>query len=197
MSIIEPIDRDVALQQGLGDVLDRCEELGVSDDLFLRILAHVPGYAEAIFDAMYQAHAQGNVDHKLKEIIRIQLARTAHDPYFANLRSKQALAVGLDEERIDAGSGDFEQDPQFSAAEKWALRYSYLMYRQPRKIDKAFYDEGKQHFTEAQIMELGGMIAVHYGMAVFMRTMQAGPMGGYDTTESGAHRSSKTVMTPE
>ena len=49
------------------------------------------------------------------------------------------------------------------------------MYRQPEKIDKAFYDEGKGHFTEAQIMELGGMIALHYGMAVFMRTMQAGP----------------------
>src|SRR3989304_3137111 len=127
MSVVEPIDRDLAIQQGLGDILRSCEESGVSDELFPRILAHAPGYAEAIFDAMYKAHAQGNVDHKLKEIIRIQLARTAHDPYFANLRSKQALAVGLDEELIEAGSGDFEQDPQFSAAEKWALRYSYLM----------------------------------------------------------------------
>ena len=178
MSIIEPIDRDVAVGQGLGDILGICEELGVSDELFPRILGHAPGYAEAICDAMYQAHALGNVDHKLKEIIRIQLARTAHDPYFANLRSKRAIGAGLDEDRIDAGSGDFENDPQFSAAEKWALRYSYLMYRQPEKIDQAFYDEGKEHFTEAQIMELGGMIALHYGMQVFMRTMQAGPMRG-------------------
>lgn len=175
MSIIEPIDRDVALGQGLGDVLDKCEELGVGDELFPRILGHVPGYAEAICDAMYQAHALGDVDHRLKEIIRIQLAHTAHDPYFANLRSKQAIGAGLDEDRIEAGSGDFENDPQFSAAEKWALRYSYLMYRQPEKIDRAFYDEGKGHFTEAQIMELGGMIALHYGMAVFMRTLQASP----------------------
>lgn len=172
MSIIEPMDRDIAIERGLGDILDKCEELGVSDELFPRILGHAPGYAQAIFDAMYQAHALGNVDHNLKEIIRIQLARTARDPYFAHLRSKQAVGAGLDEERIDAGSGDFENDSRFSAAEKWALRCSFLMYRQPEKIDKAFYDEGKQHFTEAQIMELGGMIALHYGMAVFLRTMQ-------------------------
>jgi len=175
MSVVEPIDRDLAIQQGLGDILRSCEESGVSDELFPRILAHVPGYAEAIYDAMYRAHALGNVDHKLKEIIRIQLARTARDPYFSNLRSKRALADGLDEQRIDAGSGDFENDPGFTAGERWALRYSYLMYRQPEKIDKTFYDEGKQHFTEAQIMELGGMIALHYGMQVFMRTMQVGP----------------------
>ncbi len=46
------------------------------------------------------------------------------------------------------------------------------MYREPEKVDAAFYDEGKRHFTEAQIMELGGMIAVHYGMQVFMRTLE-------------------------
>jgi len=176
MSVIEPIERDLALQQGLGDFFGSCEKLGVSDELFPRILGHVPGYAEAIYEAMYQSHALGNVDHSIKEIIRIQLARHAQDPYFSALRSKQALAAGLDEERIDAGSGDFENDPQFTAAEKWALRYSHLMYRDPAKIDSAFYEEGKEHFTEAQIMELGGMIALHYGMQVFMRTLHAHPV---------------------
>jgi len=171
MPIIEPIERDVALEQGLGSILLTSEDLGVSGDEFPRILAHVPGYAEAIWDAMHQAHALGSVDHNLKEIMRIQLARTAQDPYFADLRSKQALADGLDEARIDAGSGDFENDPQFTHAEIWALRYSYLMYREPERVDKAFYDEGKQHFTEAQIIELGAMIALHYGMQVFMRTL--------------------------
>ena len=34
------------------------------------------------------------------------------------------------------------------------------------------HEEGKQHFTEAQIMELGGMIALHHGMQVLMRTLR-------------------------
>lgn len=171
MSIIEPIGRDVAIEKGLGDVLASYEELW-GNDVFPRILGHVPGYAEAICDAMYQSFALGNLDHNLKEIVRIQLARTARDPYFADLRSKRAIADGLGEERIDAGTADFENDTQFTAAEKWALRYAYLMYREPERIDGAFYDEGKEHFTEAQIMELGGMVAIHYGMQVFTRTLQ-------------------------
>ena len=171
MSMIEPLDRTVAEASGLGSRLSSSDELGVPGESFLRILAHVPGYAEAIHDAMYRGHADGAVDHKLKEIIRIQLARYAQDPYFAGLRSRKALAAGLTEERIDAGCDDFEGNPDFTPAEKWALRYSYLMYRAPEKVDAAFYDEGKGHYSEAEIMEIGGMIALHYGMQVFMRTL--------------------------
>ena len=172
MSIIEPIDDEVARERGLTGPLDSGNEPGLDAELFLRILGHVPGYAEAIAGAMRQSHSLGNVDHRLKEIIRIQLARTAQDPYFAALRSARAVAEGLTEERIEAGSSDFEHDPQFTDAEKWALRYAFLMYRQPEKLDSAFYEGGKLHYTESQIMELGGMIALHYGMQVFMRTLQ-------------------------
>lgn len=172
MTWLEPVPRSEAEEQGLKDVLDVGERSGVPDETFIRILAHVPGYAEAIHDAMSTAHVEGHVDHRLKEIIRIQLARTAKDPYFAGLRSTRAMEDGLTEETIDAGSADFESDPRFSDAEKWALRYAHLLYRSPDEVDSAFYDEGKRHFSEAQIMELGGMIAIHYGMQRFMATLR-------------------------
>ena len=172
MTHIAPIDRQEAEERGLGRIAGRYAELGDGDAVFPRILAHAPGYAEALTDAMNEAHFEGGVDHRLKEIIRIQLARTADDPYFSSLRSQAAVAGGLTEERIDAGSADFEDSDEFTDAEKWALRYAYLMYREPDKVNAAFYDAGKQHFTEAQIMELGGLIAVHYGMQVFMATLQ-------------------------
>jgi hypothetical protein len=35
------------------------------------------------------------------------------------------------------------------------------------------YADLKRHWSEAQIMELGGFIAFHYGMQVFMRTLGA------------------------
>lgn len=190
MPIIEPLKKDEVKEKNWAKILRRCEEIQAPDDLFVRILARAPGYANALHDAMYQSHAEGNVDHKLKEIIRIQLARHAKDTYFANLRSRKALAEGLTEERIEAGCGDFENDPQFTEAEKWALRYAYLMYRDPAKVNGAFYDEGKKHWSEAQIMELGGMIALHYGMQVFMRTLKAwpqrGPKGDLVTQEEAA-----------
>ena len=108
-------------------------------------------------------------------MIRIQLATKAEDPYFSNLRSRRALDAGLTEERIQAALGDFANDPQFTPAEKWALDYAHRMYRTPESVDAAYYDEGKQHWTEAQIMELGGLVAIHYGMQVFMRTLQVNP----------------------
>ncbi len=176
MPIIEPLDIDQIKDKGFEKLLGRCGEVGAPDALFLQILAHAPGYAKGLHDAMHMSHAGGGVDHKLKEIIRVQLARKAEDPYFANLRSEKAKKEGLTEDRIEAGCGDFENDPQFTAAEKWALRYAWLMYREPGKVNKEFYDEGKKHFSEAQIMELGGFIALHYGLQVFMRTLKAFPM---------------------
>jgi hypothetical protein len=47
------------------------------------------------------------------------------------------------------------------------------MFLDANQVDKAFYDEMKKHWSEAQIMELGAFIAFHYGMAMFMRSLGA------------------------
>ena len=146
-------------------------ELGAVDENFIRGLSQVPGYTEALFDSLTRSHVDGAVDHKLKEIIRIMLARQAGDAYFGTLRSKPAAAAGLTEEMIEAGCGDFEADARFSAPEKWALRYAKLMYTKPKSVDTAFYAEGKSHYSEAEIMEIGTFIAFHYGMQVFTRAI--------------------------
>jgi alkylhydroperoxidase family enzyme len=170
---VAPLPLEEITDPELRELIDRCLALGVPDALFPRILARVPNYAKALLRAMLLSHAEGNVDHKLKEVMRVQLARFAGDPYFAGLRSRKARAAGLDEATIEAGSGDYDDDPRFTEAEKIALRYSDQMYLDPSKVDRAFYDEMKQHYSEAQIMELGAFIAFHYGMQVFMRTLGA------------------------
>jgi len=189
---IEPLPEDRIDQAGFGKLLKRSRDIQAPDELFVRILAHAPGYAKALHGAMHMAHAEGNVDHKLKEIIRVQLSRNAEDTYFANLRSEKAKKEGLTEERIEAGCGDFENDPGFTDAEKWALRYAWLMYREPKKLNAEFYGEGKKHFSEAQIMELGGFIAIHYGMQVFMRTLRAFPMHDPEGNPISQEESEKT-----
>lgn len=171
---VAPLATDEIADPELRELIARCAELGVPDTLFPRILARVPNYAKALLRAMLFSHFEGNVDHKLKEVMRVQLASFAGDPYFARLRSTRARAAGLDEATIAAGCGDYDDDPRFSEAEKAALRYSDQMYLDPGKVDRAFYDELKRHFSEAEIMELGAFIALHYGMQVFMRTLGAG-----------------------
>jgi len=176
MPRIEPVRREDIKDPELQELIARCERLGVPDALFPLILARVPAYAKALLRALLMSHESGNVDHKLKEIVRVQLARFAGDRYFSALRSKRARDAGLDEATIEAGSGDYDDDPRFSEAEKLALRYSDQMYLDPGKVDAAFYDELKKHYSEAQIMELGAFIALHYGMQLFMRTLDASPI---------------------
>ena len=60
-----------------------------------------------------------------------------------------------------------------------ALRYAREMYTNPENVNATFYAEGKRHYSEAQIMELGAFIALHYGMHAWARTLD---LRGGDST---------------
>jgi alkylhydroperoxidase family enzyme len=175
MSYIQPIPMDRIEDAELRALIERCDAAGVPDARFGQILAHKPRQAKAALEVILHSHFEGNVDHKLKEIIRIQLARFAEDDYFASLRSKKALAEGLTEEMIDAGCEDYEDSPLFSEAEKCALRFAEQMFLDASKVDNAFYDEMKEHYSEAEIMEIGSFIAIHYGVIKATRPLNLGP----------------------
>ena len=178
MTHIVPLPKEAIADPELKALMAEGEALGVSDDLFPRILARAPEQAVPLMRALVMSHAQGNVDHRLKEIMRILLARFANDKYFASLRSAKARAMGLTEQRIDDGCFAYEDDAKgFSTADKCALRYAELMFLDAGQLDKPFYDEMKKHWSEAQIMELGAFIAFHYGMAMFMRSLGAKAVG--------------------
>lgn len=177
MSFIPPVPADQIDDPELLELIARCEELGVPDERFVRILAHKPAQAKSSLGAMLHSHYEGSVDHKLKEIIRIFLARFVEDDYFASLRSKKALAEGLTEEMVEAACGDYEDSELFSEAEKWALRFSEQMFLDASKVDAAFYGEMKQHYTEAQIMELGTFLAVHFGIMKATKPLRLGAVG--------------------
>ena len=172
MTHIEPLRIDEVRDPELKTLVERCEHVGVPGSAFALILSRAPGHARALLDAMLLSHTGGNVSHRLKEIIRVQLARRAGDPYFSRLRSAPAMREGLDEAAVTAGCEDYERSPLFSEKEKWALRYADQMYLNPASVDAAFYDGMKKHYSEAEIMELGAFIALWYGMQVFMRTLE-------------------------
>lgn len=153
---------------------------GFADSLWLRILARKPRQGVGFYRFLRQAGWEGNVDHRLKEIIRVRLCRLAGDPYFSNLRSGAAREAGLSEERIEAGCGDVDNDASFSEAERWAIRYADLMFRDNARLDAAFYDGLKQHYSEPQVMELGAWAALVWGLAGWFCTLGLYPEHGRD-----------------
>ena len=174
MSFIPPVPIDQIEDRALRDMIARCDELGVPDARFGQILAHKPAQAKAALGAILHSHYEGDVDHRLKEVIRIQLARFAEDQYFASLRSNQAIAAGLTEEIIEAGCGDYDDSPLFSDAEKCALGFAEQMFLDASKVDASFYDEMTRHFSEAEIMELGAFIAIHFGVIKATKPLNLG-----------------------
>ena len=176
MSRLTPLELDQIEDPELHDLITQCVELGVPDELFPRIIARVPAQAKTLLGMMLELHTRGTVDHQLKEIIRIQLARFVEDPYFSNLRSKRALAEGLTEERIDAGCGDYEDSELFNDAERMVLRFADQLFLDPDKVDAIFYEQMREHWTEPQIMEIGSFLAIYHAAHLVMKTLDARPI---------------------
>ena len=163
MGYLSPLPIEEVEDDELVELIERADRLGVPDRRLTLILARKPEMAKTTINGLLESHFKGNVDHKLKEAIRVQLARFAEDDYFATLRSKPALEAGLTEEMIEDACGDYEDSAFFSEADKWALRYAEQMFLDASKVDAEFYSEMKKHYSEAEIMELGTFIAVHFG----------------------------------
>lgn len=82
----------------------------------------------------------------------------------------------MKEEDIDEGVAHYATSRRFTEAEKLALRYSELMALNPDRIDAAFYDELRRHYSEEEIVELGAFIGFNIGYHTFFGTLKFYPM---------------------
>ena len=82
----------------------------------------------------------------------------------------------MTEERIDEGIENYRESGKFSEAEKMALEYSEVMATHPEKIDEAFYDRLKAHYSIEEIVELGAFIGFNIGYHTFFGSLDFFPM---------------------
>jgi len=66
---------------------------------------------------------------------------------------------GATKEQLEA-VWDFENSTLFSAAEKAALRFGFAAGSVPNAVTETHFEELRQYYTEAQIVELGATIAL-------------------------------------
>jgi len=82
----------------------------------------------------------------------------------------------LTEELIDEGIDHYRDSPAFTESEKIALEYSELMQFATEKIDGAFYERLREHYSDSEIVELGTFIGFNVGYHTFFRTLDFYPM---------------------
>lgn len=133
---------------------------------FVEAFASAPELLHFVMDEFYgKIFFGGRVAEKYKQLARLYLSLT-HGCRTCNKQNVPgSLAAGITQEQIDNMS-DFETGP-FDEAEKAVLAFAKTMtLTNPDGVmDSQLYDQLKAHFDDAQICELGTVMAVIGGMA--------------------------------
>lgn len=82
----------------------------------------------------------------------------------------------MTEEHIDEAVDGFRDSDAFTERERIALEYSHLMQHSPKEIDGEFYARLAEHFSTAEIVELGVFIGFNVGYHTFFSTLDFYPM---------------------
>lgn len=122
-------------------------------------------YTESFYGQVFRG---GIVEQRIKELVRLRLS-IQHGCRFCNQGNRvDALAAGLSESEVDALE-DYESGP-FSDREKAALRLADEMrLTNPAGVlARSLHDPLSEHFSDAEILELGLVLGVLSGMARFL-----------------------------
>jgi alkylhydroperoxidase family enzyme len=70
-----------------------------------------------------------------------------------------SLRLGIDAPKLEA-VWEYRSNPLFSAAERVALDFAIAAASQPNDVSDELFDRMKQHWSEGQIVEIAGVVAM-------------------------------------
>lgn len=139
----------------------------------LTIMAHHPrllaGYG-AFELALDRSHL---LDGRLKELAVLKTAALVGCEFCIDIGSALARHSGVTEEQLRDLSR-YETSEAFSAPEKLVLSYAMEMTRTPAVIPQDLFDALREHFGEAQMVELTAAIALENYRARFNHAFDIG-----------------------
>ncbi len=162
--------REEIRDAGVLEVLDRAERQSAPKPAWYLMLAHSPEMAKAYAAYWDATHRGGQVPHKTKELMRILIADLLDCAFCAQQRSTQALDEGLEEQEVQACTMPSIEhpDPRVRAALHYARA---LVADAGREECDRVYAELKEHYSEAEIVELGCFAAIAIGGVKLSRSL--------------------------
>ena len=132
------------------------------------IRAHVPAVLRSFNQSWQTVFRDGVLDHSIKELARVFVAKSLDCGYCAGQRSH--LAADLTEREFDDVI-EFRDSEKFSPREKAALLLAEAIAWDPGMADDAVWDALHANFTEPEIVELGYFIGLTMGQQKFLKTL--------------------------
>jgi AhpD family alkylhydroperoxidase len=127
-----------------------------------RFFAHCPEQALGLMGFGGALKRNRTLPDRLVELVRLRVAFFNQCRSCMAIRYSDAVADGVTEGLVCSLERPQEAE-NLTAAEKVAIRYGELMATDHLAIDDALYEALRQHFTEAQIVELGMTVAFFVG----------------------------------
>jgi AhpD family alkylhydroperoxidase len=127
-----------------------------------RYFAHCPEQALGLMGFGGALKRNRSLPERLVELVRLRVAFFNQCRSCMAIRYSDAVADGVTEGLVCSLERPQEAE-NLSAAEKAAIRYGELMATDHLAIDDTVYADLRQHFTEAQIVELGMTVAFFVG----------------------------------
>lgn len=128
----------------------------------MRMMAHVPDLAKGMIQFAGALKMKRGLPDRMVELVRLRVAFHNQCRSCMAIRYTDAVADGVTEGLVcqlaapDLGDG-------LTPAEKAAIRFADKFANDHLSIDDAVYNDLRQYFTEAEIVELGMTVAFFVG----------------------------------
>ena len=157
MALISPLSRkELPEQEELFKLIEAV--MGFVPNSMLT-MAHRPEILQSFAVMAGAINAPGTIGNDLKRLIAEVSSKAAGCQYCVAHTAHQAERSGVPAEKL-AAVWSFETSDIFSDAEKAALTLALKSSQVPSLADEADMDALRQHFTDGEIVEIVGVIAL-------------------------------------
>jgi len=142
----------------------------------VQLYAHVPGLLLA-YGRLEQATAKlDRLDDRFKALAELKAATLTHCEYCIDLGSQIARRWGLSDDQLLA-LPRYRESVLFDDVEKLVLDYAVGMSRTPVEVSDDLFERLREHFDDAQIVELTHLIALENLRGRFNLALGVGATG--------------------
>ncbi len=170
MPRISYVDPDSITDPELAGYIEDSRRYGTPRVESQAIRAHVPAVLRTFNQSWQAVFREGVLDHNIKELARVFVAKSLDCGYCAGQRSHLAIQGGLSEREFDDVI-EFRESTVLSEREKAALLLAEAIAWDPSMADDEVWAKLHEHFTEPEIVELGYFIGLTMGQQKFLKTL--------------------------
>lgn len=134
---------------------------------FEGIMSHLPQMNRHLIATKAATKHSGTLPQRLIELVRIRIAYWTQCRTCMTIRFEECLEDGLDQNAVCSLERP-ESTEHLSAKEKAAIAFTDTFANDWLSIDDKTFDGLREHFTEAEIVQLGMVCALHLGTGRLM-----------------------------